>query len=78
MAFERQARSAGYQRIAGADEAGRGALFGPVYAAAVVLSPQRPIRGLNDSKLLTPAQREALAPRIRERARAWAVAAKNR
>jgi ribonuclease HII len=75
MAFERRARAKGYLRVAGADEAGRGALFGPVYAAAVVLSPDRPIRGLNDSKLLAPAQREALAPRIRARACAWAVAA---
>jgi ribonuclease HII len=74
MAFERRARAKGYLRIAGADEAGRGALFGPVYAAAVVLSPDRPIRGLNDSKLLAPAEREALAPLIRERACAWAVA----
>lgn len=75
MAFERRARAKGYRCIAGADEAGRGALFGPVYAAAVVLWPDRQIRGLNDSKLLAPAEREALAPRIRERARAWAVAA---
>jgi ribonuclease HII len=75
MAFERRARAKGYLCIAGADEAGRGALFGPVYAAAVVLWPDRQIRGLNDSKLLAPDEREALAPRIRERARAWAVAA---
>ena len=75
MAFERQARSKGYQRIAGADEAGRGALFGPVFAAAVVLSPDRPIRGLDDSKLLEPSRRQTLSLRIRERAAAWAVAA---
>ena len=75
MVFERQARSKGYQRIAGADEAGRGALFGPVFAAAVVLSPDRPIRGLDDSKLLEPSRRQALSLRIRERAAAWAVAA---
>ena len=75
MAFERQARALGYARIAGADEAGRGALFGPVFAAAVVLSPDRPIRGLNDSKLVEPAERQALSRQIRERAAAWAVAA---
>jgi ribonuclease HII len=57
------------------DEAGRGALFGPVFAAAVVLDPERPIRGLDDSKALEPERREVLAGRIRERARAWAVAA---
>ncbi len=73
--FERAARSQGYLHVAGADEAGRGSLFGPVFAAAVELDPARPIRGLNDSKLLTPEQREALAVRIRQRARAWAVAA---
>jgi ribonuclease HII len=57
------------------DEAGRGSLFGPVFAAAVVLDPAKPIRGLDDSKQLTPERREVLAGRIRERARAWAVAA---
>ena len=72
---ERAARRAGYQRIAGLDEAGRGALFGPVFAAAVVLDPERPIRGLEDSKQLPPERREILAARIRERALAWAVAA---
>jgi ribonuclease HII len=61
--------------VAGVDEVGRGALFGPVAAAAVVLSPDRPVRGLNDSKLLDPQRRETLAMRIRERAVAWAVAA---
>lgn len=60
--------------MAGLDEAGRGCLFGPVCAAAVVLDPDRPIRGLNDSKQLEPARRELLAERIRERAWAWAVA----
>jgi ribonuclease HII len=57
------------------DEVGRGALFGPVVAAAVVLCPERPVRGLNDSKQLEPERRETLAARIRERAAAWAVAA---
>src|ERR1700689_222155 len=73
--YERAARAAGYQVIAGLDEAGRGALFGPVFAAAVVLDPEKPIRGLDDSKLLDPGRREVLAGRIRERALAWAVGA---
>ncbi len=73
--YERAAREKGFRVIAGLDEAGRGALFGPVFAAAVVLDPDRPIRGLDDSKELTPERREVLAPRIRERAIAWAVAA---
>jgi ribonuclease HII len=72
--YERAARSAGYRCIAGVDEAGRGALFGPVFAAAVVLDPSRQIRGLDDSKQLPPDRREVLAGRIRDRAIAWAVA----
>ncbi len=65
--YEGAARKAGYHAIAGVDEAGRGSLFGPVFAAAVVLNPNRPIRGLDDSKMLTPERRETLACRIRER-----------
>jgi|KBSMisStandDraft_5_1062788.scaffolds.fasta_scaffold96194_3 ribonuclease HII len=72
---ERAFRRAGYRAIAGLDEAGRGALFGPVFAAAVILDPDRPIRGLDDSKQLEPERREVLAARIRERAVSWAVAA---
>ncbi len=72
--FERAARANGYRRIAGLDEAGRGCLFGPVYAAAVILAPEKPIRGLRDSKQLTAARREELAGLICERAEAWAVA----
>jgi ribonuclease HII len=72
--YERAARSAGYRSIAGVDEAGRGALFGPVFAAAVVLDPSRQIRGLDDSKQLDADRREVLAQRIRERASSWAVA----
>jgi ribonuclease HII len=60
--------------IAGVDEAGRGPLAGPVVAAAVILDPKRPIRGLRDSKQLTPERRAVLALRIRERAIAVAVA----
>jgi ribonuclease HII len=72
--FERAARQLGWTRIAGLDEAGRGALFGPVVAAAVILNPKRRIVGLDDSKKLTPERRGELAPRIREYAVAWAVA----
>ena len=60
--------------ICGVDEAGRGPLAGSVVAAAVILDPARPIDGLNDSKKLTERARERLAPLIRERAIAWAVA----
>jgi ribonuclease HII len=60
--------------ICGVDEAGRGPIAGPVFAAAVVLDARRRIDGLKDSKLLAPARREALAERIRGEARAWAVA----
>jgi ribonuclease HII len=59
--------------IAGVDEAGRGPLAGPVVAAAVILDPRRPIRGLRDSKQLDPDTREVLAARIRDRALCWAV-----
>ena len=73
--YERDARAEGFERIAGVDEVGRGALFGPVFAAAVILSPDRPIRGLRDSKMLDAERREVLAQRIRERAVAWSVGA---
>lgn len=72
--FERAARKLGWTRIAGLDEAGRGALFGPVVAAAVILNPKRRIVGLDDSKKLTPERRAELAPRIREHALAYAIA----
>ena len=73
--LERELRARGFHAVAGADEVGRGALFGAVFAGAVILSNDRPVRGLNDSKLLEPERREVLAERIRERAVAWAVAA---
>jgi ribonuclease HII len=57
----------------GVDEAGRGPLAGPVYAAAVILDPQRPISGLRDSKKLSTRQLEQLAPQIKEAALAWAI-----
>jgi ribonuclease HII len=72
--FERAARRLGWTRIAGLDEAGRGALFGPVVAAAVILNPKRRIVGLDDSKKLLPERRTELAVRIREFAVSWAVA----
>ena len=59
---------------AGVDEAGRGPLAGPVFAAAVILRDDKPIIGLDDSKKLTAARREALALEVRERALAWAIA----
>jgi len=60
-------------RQAGVDEAGRGPLAGPVVAAAVILDPDRPIDGLADSKVLSPARRETLADLIRERALAIGI-----
>jgi ribonuclease HII len=60
--------------LAGVDEAGRGPLAGPVMAAAVILDPRAPIRGIRDSKLVEPREREALAVKIKQRALAWAVA----
>lgn len=58
----------------GVDEAGRGPLAGPVFAAAVILDPARGVQGLRDSKKLSPGRREGLALLIRERALAWAIA----
>lgn len=62
------------QRICGVDEAGRGPLAGPVYAAAVILDPARPIDGLDDSKKLSEKKRERLALEIREKALAFGIA----
>ena len=72
--YEREARQCGWLRIAGLDEAGRGSLFGPVVAAAVILNPRRRIVGLDDSKKLSAERREELAARICEHAIAWATA----
>jgi ribonuclease HII len=72
--FERQARLSGFSAIAGLDEAGRGCLFGPVYAGAVILDPAKPIRGLNDSKLLDEGTRARLFERIQTAAITWSVA----
>jgi ribonuclease HII len=72
--LETEARRQGYKSIAGADEAGRGSLFGPVYAAAVILPAEHGIRGLRDSKQLSASRRRDLAAEIRDRAVGWAVA----
>ncbi|MDQ8039534.1 MAG: ribonuclease HII [Rickettsiella sp.] len=61
------------QIIAGVDEAGRGPLAGPVFAAVVILDFRRKISGLADSKLLTPKRREYLANKIQDRAKAWSL-----
>lgn len=60
--------------VCGVDEAGRGPLAGPVFAAAVILDPAKPVEGLRDSKKLTEAQREVLAAQIKERALGWSIA----
>ncbi|MEO0317760.1 MAG: hypothetical protein RL404_1437 [Pseudomonadota bacterium] len=60
--------------VCGVDEAGRGPLAGPVFAAAVILDPQRPIEGLRDSKKLPEARRDALAEIIKRDALAWSIA----
>jgi ribonuclease HII len=60
--------------VCGVDEAGRGPLAGPVYAAAVILDPRKPIAGLKDSKLLSERKREVLKKAIHLQSRAWAVA----
>ena len=75
LKYEKLAWSCGAKLVAGVDEVGRGSLFGPVVAAAVILDPSYRIRGLRDSKLLDRETREKLAPRIREHALAWAIAA---
>ena len=73
--FETAAMGAGFQCVAGVDEAGRGCLFGPVFAAAVVLHPGAEIPGLDDSKRLNPRRREALDRHIRKVALTFAVRA---
>lgn len=73
--YERLARERGFLQVAGVDEVGRGCLFGPVFAAAVILDPERAIRGLNDSKILDAETRQDLAVQIKSRAVAWAVGA---
>ena len=75
LKFEKRAWLMGAQHVAGVDEVGRGSLFGPVVAAAVILDPAYRIRGLRDSKLLPAERREELAIQIRQHTIAWAIAA---
>jgi ribonuclease HII len=75
LKYEKLAWAGGAKLIAGVDEVGRGSLFGPVVAGAVILEPDYRIRGLRDSKLLDQATREKLAERIKEHAIAYAIAA---
>ncbi len=75
LRLERYRWAQGFGRVGGVDEVGRGCLFGPVVAAAVILDPARGIRGLRDSKQLDAAARATLDERIRERALAVATAA---
>src|SRR5215203_3647634 len=71
--FEEEARGRGFGRVAGLDEVGRGALAGPVVAAAVILDPAAPVpEGLDDSKKLTALQRERIAEELRRRAVCYA------
>jgi len=76
--FEKKLWRAGYKSIAGLDEAGRGALAGPVTVAAVILPDDNPyltrtLVGARDSKQMTPLARDRLAPRIRETACSWGI-----
>lgn len=71
--YERVARERGFSRIAGVDEVGRGCLFGPVIAAAVILDSDRPIRNLRDSKIIDAKERAKLAKQIKLRCLSWAV-----
>jgi ribonuclease HII len=75
MHLEESARQGGALRIAGLDEVGRGPMFGPVVAAAVILAPKCRIEGLTDSKKLTEKRRNELDGEIRQNAVAWAIAA---
>ena len=75
LRYEKRAWETGATLVAGVDEVGRGSLFGPVVAAAVILDRGYRIRGLRDSKLLLAERREVLAERIREHVIAWSIAA---
>ncbi len=72
--YELNAKNMGYKAVCGVDEAGRGPLAGPVYAAAVILPENCEIEGLNDSKKLSEKKREALFDVIKEKAISWCVA----
>ena len=73
--YEKAALQLGAWRVAGLDEVGRGPLFGPVVAAAVILDPKFRLKGLTDSKRLSEKAREEFAIHIRAKALAWAIAA---
>jgi len=73
--LEHLAYRRGWFRVAGCDEAGRGALLGPLYAAAVILDPSQPISGLNDSKKLSPERRSQLEAEIRRKAVSFHIVA---
>ncbi len=73
--YENEARKKGYKFVCGVDEAGRGPLAGPVFAAAVILDQNRMIEGLNDSKKLTEKKREYLYDCIKEKAISYSIAA---
>lgn len=73
--LEKAARRLGFLRIAGVDEVGRGPMFGPVVAAAVILAPKCRMEGLDDSKKLSEKKRNELDVEIRANAVAWAIAA---
>jgi ribonuclease HII len=75
LRFEKKAWDTGALLVAGVDEVGRGSLFGPVVAGAVILDRAYRVRGLRDSKLLPAERREVLAERIKEHAVAWSIAA---
>jgi len=80
LIYEQRLWDAGYHRVAGLDEAGRGSWAGPVVAAAVILPPDQPrlaeiLSGVRDSKTLTAARREALLKAIEQQALAWGVGA---
>ena len=75
LSFEKQAREEGYRYIAGVDEAGRGPLAGPVVAAAVIFREGVTIEGVNDSKKLSEARREALFDEIKDKALAYGIQA---
>lgn len=74
LAYEKKAAAAGYRAVCGIDEAGRGPLAGPVFAAAVILPEGLMIEGVNDSKKLSPKKREKLYDEITRGALSWAVA----
>jgi ribonuclease HII len=73
--LEAQALRQGWRLVAGCDEVGRGALLGPLYAAAVILDLSKPLAGLDDSKKLSPQERDSIAARIRENALSFRVVA---